>query len=116
MQHLHTNPTHSTSQHTLYPTLNLSMDKTFFFYATSSTPSTDQIKIILYIALRERIPLSLRTTENTESTSELVYIEEIDFQKRQLTICRINDASLTRYCYVQDASSLATPRLLLSLM
>lgn len=116
MQHLHFNPTHSISQHTLYSTLNLSMDETLFFHDMSSTPSTDQIEIILFIVLRERIPLSLQTTENAEPISERVYIEEIDFQKRQLTLCQINDASLTRYCYVQDASLLATPQLLLRLI
>jgi len=116
MQHLHTNPTHLISQHTSYSILSLSMNETLFFHDTSSTPSTDQIEIVLFIVLRERIPLSLQTTEDAELISERVYIEEIDFQKRQLTLCRINDASLTRYCYIKDASSLAAPRLLLCLV
>jgi len=113
MQHLHANPTYSISQHTLYSTLSLSMNETLFFDDTSSTPSTDQIEIVLFIVLRERIPLYLQTTEDAEPISERVYIEEIDFQKRQLTLCRIHDASLIRYYYVHDSSSLTDPRLLL---
>lgn len=97
------------------PVLCLSIDPMLSLQKTSSVPATYQLDVLLFIALREKTPLSIRQTIRSESLAELVYIEEVDFQSRELTLFHLNDSSLSHHRYTPDDSSLPHhPQLLLN--
>ena len=117
MQHLQKEMTHPAPLHTMNRPICLSIDSSISLHNESSVPVTYKMEVMLFIALRERIPLSMRQTNDSGSSKELVYIEEVDFESRQLTLFHMNDSSLSYHRYIQDDSLHDHhPQLLLSMM
>ncbi|KOP29046.1 hypothetical protein ADM98_09020 [Exiguobacterium sp. BMC-KP] len=117
MQHLQKEMTHSAPLHTMKSPICLSIDSSIHLYHDTSVPMTYKMEVMLFIALRERTPLSMRQTYDSGSSKELVYIEEVDFESRQLTLFHMNDSSLSYHRYIQDDSLHEHhPQLLLSMM
>lgn len=117
MQHLQKEMTHPASLHTMNPPICLSIDSSISLHNGSSVPLTYKMEVMLFIALRERTPLSMCQTSNSGSSKELVYIEEVDFESRQLTLFHMNDSSLSYHSYVEDDHLLSQqPQLLFSLI
>lgn len=61
---------------------------------------TNQLDILLYMALRERIPLMLSVTPESDLSLETVYIEEIDYLRRSLTVRSADSATVSEHYYV----------------
>jgi len=117
MQHLQKEMTHSVPLHTMNPLICLSVDSSIHLYHDTSVPMTYKMEVILFIALRERLFLKLLDTHQSGGVTELVYIEEVDFESRQLTLFHMNDSSLSYHRYIQDDSLHDHhPQLLLSMM
>ena len=117
MQHLQKEMTHPAPLQTMTPPICLSIDSSISLHNESSVPVTYKMEVMLFIALRERTPLSMCQTSNSGSSKELVYIEEVDFESRQLTLFHMNDSSLSYHRYIQDDSLHDHhPQLLLSMM
>lgn len=71
----------------------------------SFVPISGQTDILLFMALRERIPLTLHHLDSSEIHSSSVYIEGIDYLQKKLTI-RYTDSSLSNeYSYVHENPS-----------
>ncbi|UKS57410.1 hypothetical protein [Exiguobacterium acetylicum] len=102
MQHLQKEITHSVPLHTMNPPICLSVDSSIQLHHDASVPMTYKLEVMLFIALREKTPLSIRQTSDSGSSKELVYIEEVDFESRQLTLFHLNDSSLSYHRYIQD--------------
>lgn len=117
MQHLQKEMTHPAPLHTMNRPICLSIDSSIHLYHDASVPMTYKMEVILFIALRERTPLSMRQTSDSGSSKELVYIEEVDFESRQLTLFHMNDSSLSFHHYVANDHLLSQqPQLLLNLL
>ncbi|MCY1691373.1 hypothetical protein OVA29_12290 [Exiguobacterium sp. SL14] len=117
MQDLQKETTHPASLHTMNPLICLLIDSSITLHHESSVPNTYQTEVMLFIALRERTPLVMRQAHPSGSISELVYIEEVDFESRQLALYHLNDSSLTYHRYIQDdLLHDHHPQLLLSMM
>lgn len=117
MQHLQKEMTHSASLSTMSPLICLSVDSSITLHHDSSVPMTYKMEVMLFIALRERTPLLMRQTSDSKGIKELVYIEEVDFESRQLTLFHMNDSSLSYHRYVENDELLSQqPQLLLSMI
>lgn len=66
----------------------------------SFVPNPGQIDILLFMALIERIPLTLHTLDSFEVPSSSVYIEGIDYLHKKLTISRTDSSISKKYGYV----------------
>ncbi|QZY88191.1 hypothetical protein [Exiguobacterium acetylicum] len=114
MQHLQKEMTHSLSLSTMNPLICLSIDSSII---DSSVSTAYKMEVILFIALRERLSLKLLPPHHSCGITELVYIEEVDFESRQLTLFHMNDSSLSYHRYVENDYLLSQqPQLLLSMM
>jgi len=117
MQHLQKEITHSSPLHAMNSPICLSIDSSIHLYHDASIPMTYKMEVMLFIALRERTPLSMRQTSDSGSSKELVYLEEVDFESRQLTLFHMNDSSLSYHRYIKDDSLHDYhPQLLLSMV
>ncbi|WP_294746729.1 hypothetical protein [uncultured Exiguobacterium sp.] len=116
MQHLQKEMIQPTSLPILNPVLCLLIDESITLHNETFVPKANQMTIILFIALRERTPLAMRQTNDAVISEELVYIEEVDFESRQLTLFHMNDSSLSHHRYVENDYLLSQqPQLLLSM-
>lgn len=61
---------------------------------------TEQLDILLYMTLRERIPLTSCITPGFDVPTETVYIEGIDYLTRSLTLSMAGSAVLSEHHYV----------------
>lgn len=61
---------------------------------------TEQLDILLYMVLRERIPLTLFVTAGSDVSSETVYKEGIDYLTCSLTLSMADSAVLSEFHYV----------------
>lgn len=117
MQHLQKEMTHSVSLHTMNPPICLSVDSSIHLHHDASVSTTYKMEVMLFIALRERLSLKLLSTNQSGDVTELVYIEEVDFESRQLTLFHLNDSSLSYHHYVANDHLLSQqPQLLLNLL
>lgn len=117
MQHLQKEMTHPAPLHTMNRPICLSIDSSIHLYHDASVPMTYKMEVILFIALRERLSLKLLPPHHSGGITELVYIEEVDFESRQLTLFHMNDSSLSYHRYVENDYLLSQqPQLLLSMM
>lgn len=117
MQHLQKEMTHSIPLHTMNPPICLSVDSSIHLHHDASVSTTYKMEVMLFIALRERLSLKLLSTHQSGDVTELVYIEEVDFESRQLTLFHMNNSSLSYHRYVEDDHLLSQqPQLLLSLI
>lgn len=116
MQHLQKEMTHPVSLSTMNPLIYLSIDSSVILHHGSSISAPYRMEIMLFIALRERLSLKLLPPHHSGGAAELVYIEEVDFESRQLTLFHMNDSSLSYHHYVANDYSLSQqPQLLLSM-
>lgn len=116
MQHLQKEMTHPVSLSTMNPLIYLSIDSSVIFHHGSSISAPYRMEVMLFIALRERLSLKLLPPHHSGGAAELVYIEEVDFESRQLTLFHMNDSSLSYHHYVANDYSLSQqPQLLLSM-
>ncbi|WP_368915057.1 hypothetical protein [Exiguobacterium acetylicum] len=114
MQHLQKEMTHSLSLYTMNPLICLFIDSSII---DSSVSTAYKMEVMLFIALRERLSLKLLPPHHSGGITELVYIEEVDFESRQLTLFHMNDSSLSYHRYVENDYLLSQqPQLLLSMM
>ncbi|MCQ4090497.1 MULTISPECIES: hypothetical protein [unclassified Exiguobacterium] len=114
MQHLQKEMTHPLSLSTMNPLICLSIDSSII---DSSVSTAYKMEVMLFIALRERLSLKLLPPHHSGGITELVYIEEVDFESRQLTLFHMNDSSLSYHRYVENDYLLSQqPQLLLSMM
>lgn len=117
MQHLQKEMTYPVSLSTMNPLIYLSIDSSIILHHDSSIPMTYKMEVILFIALRERLSLKLLSPHRSGAAEELVYLEEVDFESRQLTLFHMNDSSLSYHRYVENDYLLSRqPQLLLSLV
>ncbi|WP_323679318.1 hypothetical protein [Exiguobacterium indicum] len=116
MQHLQKEMTHPVSLSTMNPLIYLSIDSSVILHHGSSISAPYRMEVMLFIALRERLSLKLLPPHHSGGAAELVYIEEVDFESRQLTLFHMNDSSLSYHHYVANDYSLSQqPQLLLSM-
>ncbi|MEK4647742.1 hypothetical protein MKY22_07405 [Exiguobacterium sp. FSL W8-0210] len=114
MQHLQKEITHPVSLSTMNPLICLSIDSSII---DSSVSTAYKMEVMLFIVLRERLSLELLPLHHSGGPTELVYIEEVDFESRQLTLFHMNDSSLSYHRYVENDDFLSQqPQLLLSLV
>ncbi len=114
MQHLQKEMTHPLSLSTMNPLICLSIDSSII---GSSVSTAYKMEVMLFIALRERLSLKLLPPHHSGGLTELVYIEEVDFESRQLTLFHMNDSSLSYHRYVENDYLLSQqPQLLLNLL
>lgn len=106
MQHLQKEIMPPTSPNVMNPVVCLSLDESIALRDDSSVSIMDQMEIIMFMALRERIPLSFRTMDDSRNSTELVYIEGIDFQRHQLTLRHMSTSSSSHHNYMRDEGSL----------
>lgn len=117
MQHLQKEMTHPVSLPTMNPLICLSIDSSIILHNDTSVTMTYKMDVMLFIALRERLSLKLLPPHHSGGITELVYIEEVDFESRQLTLIHVNDSSLSYHRYVENDYLLSEqPQLLLSIM
>ncbi|MGH1334410.1 MAG: hypothetical protein ACRAUM_11225 [Exiguobacterium indicum] len=117
MQHLQKEMTHPVSFSTMNPIIYLSIDSSVNLHNDSPVSTTYKMEVMLFIALRERLSLKLLPLHHSDGPAELVYIEEVDFESRQLTLFHMNDSSLSYHRYVENDYLLSQqPQLLLSMM
>ncbi|OAI87263.1 hypothetical protein AYO36_06915 [Exiguobacterium sp. KKBO11] len=117
MQHLQKEMTHPVSLSTMNPLIYLSIDSSVILHHGSSISAPYRMEVMLFIALRERLSLKLLPPHHSGGAAELVYIEEVDFESRQLTLFHVNDSSLSYHRYVENDYLLSEqPQLLLSIM
>jgi len=102
MQHLQKEMTHPVSLSTMNPIIYLSIDSSVNLHNDSPVSTTYKMEVMLFIALRERLSLKLLSTNQSGDVTELVYIEEVDFESRQLTLFHMNDSSLSYHHYVAN--------------
>lgn len=105
MQHLQNEIVHPTSPNIMSSVVCLSLDQSIALRDDSSVSIIDQMEITMFMALRERIPLSFRTTDDSGNLTELVYIEGIDFQRHQLTLRHMSTSSSSHHNYIRDEDS-----------
>lgn len=105
MQHLQNEIVHPTSPNIMSSVVCLSLDQSIALRDDSSVSIMDQMEITMFMALRERIPLSFRTTDDSGNSTELVYIEGIDFQRHQLTLRHMSTSSSSHHNYMRDEDS-----------
>lgn len=117
MQHLQKEMTHPVSLSTMNPIIYLSIDSSVNLHNDSPVSTTYKMEVMLFIALRERLSLKLLPLHHSGGPTELVYIEEVDFESRQLTLFHMNDSSLSYHHYVANDHLLSQqPQLLLNLL
>ncbi|WP_294741785.1 hypothetical protein [uncultured Exiguobacterium sp.] len=117
MQHLQKEMTHPVSLSTMNPLICLSIDSSVILHNGSSISTSYKMEVMLFIALRERLSLKLLPPHHSRGAAELVYIEEVDFESRQLTLFHMNDSSLSYHRYVENDYYLSKqPQLLLSMI
>ncbi|WP_215147789.1 hypothetical protein [Exiguobacterium sp. s91] len=117
MQYLQKEMTHPVSLSTMNPIIYLSIDSSVILHHGSSISAPYRMEVMLFIALRERLSLKLLPPHHSGGAAELVYIEEVDFESRQLTLFHMNDSSLSYHRYVENDYLLSEqPQLLLSMM
>ncbi len=102
MQHLQKEMTHPVSLSTMNPIIYLSIDSSVNLHNDSPVSTTYKMEVMLFIALRERLSLKLLSTNQSGDVTELVYIEEVDFVSRQLTLFHMNNSSLSYHRYVEN--------------
>ena len=82
-------------------TLNVLLPHGWRFTQECAIPiCTEQLDILLYMALRERIPLYSYVTPGFDVPPETVYIEEIDYLRRSLTLSVADSAVLNKHHFV----------------
>lgn len=117
MQYLQKEMTHPVSLSTMNPIIYLSIDSSVILHHGSSISAPYRMEVMLFIALRERLSLKLLPPHHSGGAAELVYIEEVDFESRQLTLFHMNDSSLSYHHYVANDHLLSQqPQLLLNLL
>lgn len=98
------------------PAICLSINRTTILRENSSISISNQVEIIMFMALQERIPLQLLTPDISKNLSELVYIEGIDFQNQKLTIRHLSSSSSSQHHYIhEDKAFSQNPCLLLTI-
>jgi len=117
MLYLHTNDECSITTHEKPSTFTLPMNQINMLPDNHSfIPTSRQTDILLFMALRERIPLILHTLDSSEIHSINVYIEGIDYLQKKLIIRRMDSSISNKYDYVYEEESyldsLVTPLIL----
>lgn len=98
------------------PAICLSINRTTILQGDASISISNQVEIIMFMALQERIPLLLLTSDVSKNLSELVYIEGIDFQHQTLTIRYLSSSSSSQHHYIHEDDAFSqNPCLLLTI-
>lgn len=89
-------------------TLNIFLPHGLRFTQKCAIPiCTEQLDILLYMALQERIPLTSFVTPGSDVSSETVYIEGIDYLRRSLTVRTADSAVLSEHHYVYSEGQIS---------
>lgn len=106
MIYLHIDDERPTTMHDERSTFTLSMKPINTLLNNHPlVPIPGQADILLFMALRERIPLTLHPLDSSEVHSSNVYIEGIDYLQKKLTIRHMDSSLSNEYGYVHENPS-----------